>query len=83
MITFHFHLPVYNAVATPIAKAIKVNKMLSNLNLVDNGISNAGGKCVADASKVNNTLTHLDLPKVILAMPVLHILLRNSKSTTP
>ena len=49
------------SVATCIAEAIKVNKTLTNLNLRNNGIGDAGATCIAEAIKVNKTQTNLDL----------------------
>lgn len=43
------------------ADAIKVNKMLANLNLSVNHISDDGATSIVDAIKVSKTLTNLNL----------------------
>ena len=38
-----------------------INKTLTNLDLSDNGISDAGATSITEAIKVNKTLTNLEL----------------------
>ena len=52
---------ISNAGATSIAKAIRVNKTLTNLSLSHNRISDAGAASIAKTIKVNKTLTNLNL----------------------
>ena len=40
---------------------VKVNKTLTNLNLSDNGMSEAGATSIAEVIKFNKTLTNLNL----------------------
>ena len=40
---------------------VKVNKTLTNLDLSDNGMSEAGATSIAEATKFNKTLTNLNL----------------------
>ena len=47
--------------AKAIAEALKVNAVLTNLNLYDNTIGGDGAKAIAEALKVNAVLTSLDL----------------------
>ena len=47
--------------AEAIAEALKVNPVLTNLNLFDNNIGDDGAKAIAEALKVNPVLTELRL----------------------
>ena len=47
--------------AIAIALALKANQMLKVLNLSYNGFGNEGAMALADALKVNSTLTELDI----------------------
>ena len=67
--------------ARSIAEGIKVNKTFTKLTLNFDDISDAGATFIAVAIKVNKTLTNLHLSTMILVMPVLYLLLRQSKST--
>ena len=51
-------VPVLHLLLRP---KVKVNKTLTNLNLSDNGMSEAGATSIAEVIKFNKTLTNLNL----------------------
>lgn len=66
---------------TFIAEAIKGNTSLTNLSVPNNYIRDAGATSITEAIKVNKILTNLNLSYNCMTEPVLHPLLRQSKST--